>query len=40
MSLFLIGLNWVDYSGHLYLYGEEKLTWEDAKVFFGSLINV
>uniref|UniRef100_K1QUK2 Aggrecan core protein n=1 Tax=Magallana gigas TaxID=29159 RepID=K1QUK2_MAGGI len=25
-------LNWVEYSGHLYLYGEEKLTWEDAKL--------
>lgn len=26
------GLNWVKYSGHFYLYGEEKLTWEDAKL--------
>lgn len=32
MPVFFTEFNWVDYSGHYYFYGEDKLTWDDAKV--------
>lgn len=40
MLFFLIELNWVEYFGYFYFYGEEKFIWEDVKVFFGLFINV
>lgn len=34
MSMFFTEFKWVEYFGQYYFYGEEKLTWEDAKVMY------
>lgn len=30
--IFFSEINWVEYSGHYYFYGEQNVTWTDAKV--------
>lgn len=32
--MFFTEFKWVEYFGHYYFYGEEELTWEDAKVMY------